>query len=163
WLGKKEGRTYGLPTEAQWEYACRAGSKGRFPFADNEEVAQYAWQNLDLEMKTHAVGQLKPNAWGVYDMHGNIWPWTADWFAADYYQKSPREVLPGPSVGIARAARWGRFHQLGGCPLRFSLRRRFRALDVRHERRLSRYSVVLGLVARLAGVIRPDSGSGGSG
>jgi len=58
-------------------------------------------------MKTHAVGQLKPNAWGVYDMHGNIWRWTADWFAADYYQKSPREDLPGPSVGIARALRGG--------------------------------------------------------
>jgi formylglycine-generating enzyme required for sulfatase activity len=107
WLGKKEGRTYALPTEAQREYACRAGSKTRFHFPDNEEVAQYAWQNLDPEMKTHPVGQLKPNAWGLYDMHGNIWQWTADWYAEDYYQKSPREDPPGPSLGIARAMRGG--------------------------------------------------------
>jgi formylglycine-generating enzyme required for sulfatase activity len=108
WLSKKEGRTYDLPTEAQWEYACRAGSKTRFHFRDDEDIAQYAWQNVtDPVMKTHPVGQLKPNAWGLYDMHGNIWQWTADWFAADYYQRSPREDPPGPTLGNARVMRGG--------------------------------------------------------
>ncbi|HZY88574.1 MAG TPA: formylglycine-generating enzyme family protein [Gemmataceae bacterium] len=107
WLGKKEGRAYALPTEAQWEYACRAGSTTRFHFRDDEEVAQYAWQNVEPGMKTHPVGQLKPNAWGLYDMHGNIWQWTGDWYAADYYQKSPGEDPPGPGVGDARVMRGG--------------------------------------------------------
>jgi formylglycine-generating enzyme required for sulfatase activity len=95
WLSKKEGKTYTLPTEAQWEYACRAGSKTKFYFGDGEqELAQYAWHHANAERKTHPVGQLKPNAWGLYDMHGNVWQWTADWFAADYYQKSPKEDPP---------------------------------------------------------------------
>jgi formylglycine-generating enzyme required for sulfatase activity len=108
WLSAKEGKTYALPTEAQWEYACRAGSKTRFHFGDgNLEMEQYGRYNVDSEMKTHAVGQLKPNAWGLYDMHGNIWHWAADWYAADYYQKSPGEDPPGPSQGSARVLRGG--------------------------------------------------------
>jgi formylglycine-generating enzyme required for sulfatase activity len=108
WLSAKEGKTYTLPTEAQWEYACRAGSKTRFHFGDdNLELSQHAWYNEGSEMKTYPVGQLKPNAWGLYDLHGNIWQWTADWFAADYYQKSPREDPPGPSLGTTRVMRGG--------------------------------------------------------
>jgi len=108
WLSAKEGKTYALPTEAQWEYACRAGSKTKFHFGDDgDELAKYAWQNENSEMKTHPVGELKANAWGLYDMHGNVWQWVADWFAADYYQKSPREDPRGPSLGSARAMRGG--------------------------------------------------------
>jgi formylglycine-generating enzyme required for sulfatase activity len=57
-------------------------------------------------MKTYPVGQKKPNAWGVYDLHG-LWRWTADWYAADYYQKSPREDPPGPDIGTTRVMRGG--------------------------------------------------------
>jgi formylglycine-generating enzyme required for sulfatase activity/serine/threonine protein kinase len=108
WLSKKEGKTYALPTEAQWEYACRAGSKTKFYFGDDEqELGQYAWYDANAERKTHPVGQLRANAWGLFDMHGNVWQWTADWFAADYYQKSPREDPPGPATGSTRALRGG--------------------------------------------------------
>jgi formylglycine-generating enzyme required for sulfatase activity len=108
WLSKKEGKTYALPTEAQWEYACRAGSRTRFYFGDDvQELAEHAWHDANAERRTHRVGQLKPNAWGLYDMHGNVWQWTADWFAADYYQKSPKKDPPGPVTGITRALHGG--------------------------------------------------------
>jgi formylglycine-generating enzyme required for sulfatase activity len=108
WLSNKEGKTYALPTEAQWEYACRAGSRTKFFFGDDDQdLDQYAWHVADSEVKTHPVGQLKSNAWGLYDMHGNIWQWTADWFAADYYQKSCKEDPPGPMLGSTRVIRGG--------------------------------------------------------
>jgi formylglycine-generating enzyme required for sulfatase activity len=115
WLSKKEGKTYALPTEAQWEYACRAGSRAKFHFGDDEqELGQYGWHDANAERKTHKVGQLKPNAWGLYDMHGNVWQWTADWFAADYYQKSPREDPSGPLTGGTRALRGGGWDTYAG-------------------------------------------------
>jgi formylglycine-generating enzyme required for sulfatase activity len=110
WLSQLEGQKYRLPTEAEWEYSCHAGSNKRFCFGDNEdhELDQYAWYHgTDPEHKTHAVGQKKPNAWGLYDMHGNVWEWCQDRYSADYYKKSPRQDPQGPAAGIERVMRGG--------------------------------------------------------
>ena len=67
---------YRLPTEAEWEYACRAGSTAKYCFGDNEnDLPQYAWLKPHSLGKTHPVGQMQPNRWGLYDMHGNAWQW----------------------------------------------------------------------------------------
>jgi formylglycine-generating enzyme required for sulfatase activity/serine/threonine protein kinase len=112
WLSAQEGKSYTLPTEAQWEYACRAGSQARFYFGDDErDLVQHAWYKANANWNAHPVGGRKPNAWGLYDMLGNVWQWTADRYAADYYQKSPREDPPGPGTGGTRVVRGGTRHE----------------------------------------------------
>jgi formylglycine-generating enzyme required for sulfatase activity/acetyl esterase/lipase len=110
WLGEKEGKKYTLPTEAQWEYACRAGSPSRFSFGDDEaELGEHAWYGANSEMRTHPVGQKKPNGWGLHDMHGNVWQWVADWYDQDYYTRRERDNPPGPqsgSVPVRRGGSW---------------------------------------------------------
>jgi len=84
WLSRKENRTYRLPTEAEWDWACRAGSEGAYCFGDDvKELGDYAWYSDNSEGKSHPVGQKKPNAWGLYDMHGNIAEYCQDWYAED--------------------------------------------------------------------------------
>jgi formylglycine-generating enzyme required for sulfatase activity len=97
-----------LPTEAQWEYACRAGFTGEYSFGDNAEMLErYAWYWENAERKTHPIGEKKPNKWGLYDMHGNVWEWCWDWYDEKYYTNSPSNNPPGPESGTARVLRGG--------------------------------------------------------
>jgi formylglycine-generating enzyme required for sulfatase activity len=98
-LNKKEGTMrYRLPSEAEWEYACRAGSTTRYSFGDDEsELDEYAWYIRNSGLKTHPVGQKKPNPWGLYDMHGNVWEWVQDTLDEDC-NSAPTFVIPGFSA-----------------------------------------------------------------
>jgi formylglycine-generating enzyme required for sulfatase activity len=103
------GTGYRLPTEAEWEYACRAGTTTRFGLRADQELAESAWYQSNAEGQTHAVGRKRPNAWGLYDMHGNVWEWCWDWYDSISYQR-PSPVDPtGPPRGSHRVLRGGSF------------------------------------------------------
>ena len=125
WLGKKSGRAIALPTEAQWEYACRAGTATAYPWGDDADGGK-GWCNAadqsarkaigekwlyfnwdDAHAFTSPVGKFKPNAWGLYDMLGNACQWCADWFDKGYYKDSPKEDPAGPAKGTQRVLRGG--------------------------------------------------------
>ena len=137
WLGKREGKTYRLPTEAEWEYACRAGSSTRYHLAPGagtqagndpaslltiantyDTDALHIWKRWkafaqpgsDGYAFTAPVGSFAPNAFGLHDMLGNAWEWTADWHSDNYYAASPSRDPQGPSEGDVRVRRGGSWH-----------------------------------------------------
>jgi formylglycine-generating enzyme required for sulfatase activity len=106
---KKAGRSYRLPTEAEWEYACRAGTTTAFALGDglSSKQANFNGNNPYGDaakgpylQKTAKVGSYAPNAWGLYDMQGNVWEWCSDWYDPDYYKNSPRDDPQGPPKGV---------------------------------------------------------------
>ena len=133
WLSKTEGKIYRLPTEAEWEYAARAGTRTRYHSGDDpQSLLQVAnifdadsarhwpqWQAMALQGDdgkgdgyafTAPVGSFAPNAWGLFDMHGNAWEWVSDWHADDYYAHSPTDDPQGPATGEVRVRRGGSWH-----------------------------------------------------
>jgi formylglycine-generating enzyme required for sulfatase activity len=133
---RNDGFLYRLPTEAEWEYAARAGTADQFAGANvanslgrRSPADDWAWYNVE---KTQPVANKKPNAWGLYDMRGNVAEWVQDWYDSKYYAKSPMPDPKGPDSGDGgRGVRGGTFHDDGPWLTRVSLRMHFPE-DYRH-------------------------------
>jgi formylglycine-generating enzyme required for sulfatase activity len=103
-------RTYRLPTEAEWEYACRAGSTNLFSFGADPALGDtHAWTGENSDAMTHPVGLKLPNAWGLYDMHGNVWEWCLDWF--EPYPAMPLTDPVGPASSKYKLFKGGGWNQ----------------------------------------------------
>ena len=108
-LSRREGVEYRLPSEAEWEYACRAGSETDYSFGvDAADLGKHAWFNDGIgERYAHEGGQKLGNNFGLYDMHGNVCEWCGDWYRDDYYESSPPRDPMGPDEGSDRVNRGG--------------------------------------------------------
>jgi formylglycine-generating enzyme required for sulfatase activity len=129
WLSEKEGKRYRLPTEAEWEYACRAGTRTRYHSGDDPQTLTAVANTFDADSMKHwprwqafalaghdgfaftaPVGSFAPNALHLHDMHGNVWEWVGDWYDENYYARSPTDDPPGPANGAVRVRRGGSWH-----------------------------------------------------
>lgn len=108
-LSQRTGKRYRLPTEAEWEYAARSGGKHEqwAGTSSEKELGDYAWYYENAAFQTHPVGLKKPNGLGLYDMSGNVWQWTSDWYDEAYYAKSPKNEPRGTATGRTRSLRGG--------------------------------------------------------
>ena len=107
-LTNQAKQTVRLPTEAEWEYSCRAGTKTIYYSGDTyKDLDRVAWYDANSKGTTHPVGQKDANKFGLYDMHGNVWQWCQDWYAEDYYGKSEAENPQGPAQGAEHLLRGG--------------------------------------------------------
>jgi formylglycine-generating enzyme required for sulfatase activity len=108
WRCNFESAGYRLPTEAEWEYACRAGTRTQYAFGDSPSaLGEYAWFKENCTRSPRPVGGRKPNPWGLYDMYGNVWEWCNDFYKEDYYASSPERDPRGPPGGETRVLRGG--------------------------------------------------------
>lgn len=111
WLSAQTGEFYRLPTEAEWEYACRAGTTTAYSFGDDpEKLDDYAWHEGNSEEKYQLIGEKEPNAWGLHDMHGNVAEWTVDQYLPDYFPKlkpGAENPLVRPTTLYPRSVRGG--------------------------------------------------------
>jgi formylglycine-generating enzyme required for sulfatase activity len=112
-LMAREGHHYRLPTEAEWEYAARADTTSDYSFGNEvSQLGAYAWYGDDAEGTTHPVGQKRPNAWGLFDVYGNVWEWVQDWYG-DYAAEAVSDPQ-GPSSGSSRGMRGGGWNRGAG-------------------------------------------------
>lgn len=128
-LNKQSGRSYRLPTEAEWEFAARSGGK-KERYAGGDNVEEYAWYERNSGFSTRPVGGRKANGLGIHDMSGNVWEWCQDWSDSRYYAASPRNNPPGPGTGSYRAVRGGSWLD---SPFQVRSANRFRGTPVRND------------------------------
>ena len=108
WICNFEATGYRLPTEAEWEYACRAGTTTAYFFGDTAaKLGDYAWFEKNAGGRPRPVGQKQPNPWGLFDICGNVWEWCNDFYKVDYYQESPQQDPKGPKSGETKVVRGG--------------------------------------------------------
>ncbi|SFA62303.1 Formylglycine-generating enzyme, required for sulfatase activity, contains SUMF1/FGE domain [Paracoccus halophilus] len=109
------GPDHRLPTEAEWQYTARTGTKTRHYFGDDSNLlSRHAWFGKEFDAGGHhPVAQKTQNPWGLYDIHGNVWEWVQDWYSADYYAESPATDPQGPASGSERVVRGGSWHSTG--------------------------------------------------